>query len=211
MKDNKIPKEVQDKEKRDHYLSIMSQLINVNSTISNSTNNLVSENIDTYNEKHKKSKINNKNSENQESKFSISHLKDKSENLETHKKGFFHITEELKEDEDDMSLKLKRDIVVEKLMFDKSIIIDHEDDIKFTDEIKASIYLSLSRKSRKAILHDCSDENHNHEETFDFNMFHRLIGMRVGENDDNSRITNMDILNLSQKLIESEDCMYYII
>jgi len=106
----------------------------------------------------------------------------------------------LKEDEDDMSLKYKRDIVVSKLMYDKAIIIDHELDMKFSEEVKSSVFLAMSNDSRKVLLNQESEYNQ------EFNTFHRLIGFNLRKEKSYDPITNEDIMNLSQKLIRFKDC-----
>lgn len=187
--------------KLDKYMSVIGQLLHVNSSMSNVAH-AVNDNIDSYKDK-RKTQMNNKTNTNeiQEQKFSIVHLKEKSENFETHKKGFFIITDELDEEEDDMSMKLKREILVSKLMYDRSIIIDKQLQSSVYDSAVASVYLGLSNESRR-ILHDNKYDN---EE--EYNKFHNLIGFnKENTNTSTFQINNENIMNLCSKLLKFDDC-----
>jgi hypothetical protein len=87
-----------------------------------------------------------------ENKFSIRSLLEKSESQETYKKSFFVLTDELKEDDEEMSIKLKREILLNKLVFDKSIINGKVFSDSFSDQAISQIYLALSPESRKILL-----------------------------------------------------------
>jgi hypothetical protein len=187
--------------KLDKYMSVIGQLLHVNSSMSNVAHT-VNDNLDNFNDK-RKTQTNNKanTNEGQEQKFSIVHLKEKSENLETHKKGFFIITDELDEEEDDMSMKLKREILVSKLMYDKSVIIDKQLQSSVYDSAVAEVYLGLSNESRR-VLHDSYYDNGE-----EYNKFHNLIGFNKEKtNTSNFHISNENIMNLCSKLLKFDDC-----
>ena len=187
--------------KLDKYMSLIGQLLHVNSSMSNVAHN-VNDNLDNFNDKRKALANNKANlNEGQDQKFSISHLREKGESLETHKKGFFLITDELDEEEDDMSMKLKREILVSKLMYDRSIIIDKQLQSSVYDSSVASVYLAMSNKSRR-VLNDQYAESDE-----EYNRFHNLIGFNKEKtNTSNFHISNETIMNLCGKLLKFEDC-----
>ena len=62
------------------------------------------------------------------------------------------MSDELKEDNEEMSIKLKREILLNKLIFDKSIINGKIFCDSFNDNAISQIYLALSPESRKILL-----------------------------------------------------------
>ena len=99
----------------------------------------------------------------------------------------------------DMSMKSKRDTVVSKLMFDKSVIVDKYMANGFNDNVLSSIYMALSSDSRKLLLNGYSDSSDNE--------FHRIIGFQKDEYDENAPVTNELILNLCNNFINLTDCI----
>ncbi len=87
-----------------------------------------------------------------ENKFSIRQLLEKSDSQETYKKSFFVLSDELKEDDEEMSIKLKREILLNKLVVDKSMVNGKVFSDSFNDNALSQIYLSLSSESRKILL-----------------------------------------------------------
>lgn len=197
-------KEKESSPKRDHpkvekYMTLIGQLLNFNSSMSN-PGHIAADSIDAFNDKRRNLQSNKNNvNENQEQKFSITQLKDRNENLETHKKGFFVITDELREEEDDMSLKLKREILVGKLMYDKSIIVDKQMQSDFNDGILSSVFLTLSNESRKLLNDQLTDYSH------DYNLFNNLIGWDKEKASKNFQVTNEMIMHMCEKLVKFED------
>ena len=87
-----------------------------------------------------------------ENKFSIRSLLEKSESQETYKKSFFVLSDELKEDDEEMSIKLKREILLNKLVSDKSIINGKVFSDNFNDLAVSQIFLALCPESRKILI-----------------------------------------------------------
>ena len=187
--------------KVEKYLTLISQLLQVNSTMSNQ-NNITTDIIDAYNDKRKNIQNNKNNTlETQETKFSISMIKEKIETNETHKNGFFVITDELKEEqEDDLSLKLRREILVSKLMYDDYVVRPKPLQSNFDDQILTSIYLGLSNLSRKILLDQIS------EKSDEYDSFHRLIGYDKEFSGKDFNVSNEGIMNLCQKFVNFKDC-----
>ena len=79
-------------------------------------------------------------------------LLEKSEGQETYKKSFFVLSDELKEDDEEMSIKLKREILMNKLLYDKSIINGKVFSDSLNDNVLSQLYLALSPESRKILL-----------------------------------------------------------
>ena len=187
-------------QKFDKYMQIVTQLLLVNSNISNATHNVNDNFLEGFQEKRKVT-FNNKNNhgDGQDQKFSITQLRDKSESLVTHKKGFFVIADDLNEDDDEMSLKLKREILVSKLMSDKNIIIDKNLLSNFYDQIWSNVFLSLSNESRRVLVDQ-------YEESIeDYNLFHKIIGFNHERADKSYLVSNEAIIYLCEKLLKFED------
>lgn len=180
-------------------MSFIGNMIRINSTLTNNYNP-VQDNLEHANTDKKTKTQNHKlsNLEEQSSKFSIKNLMEKSESLETHKKGFFIISDELKDDEDDMSIKLKRDILVNKLMYDKSIIIDKQMQGSIHEQVLANLYLSLSNDSRKILLENNTPDS-------EYNVFHNIIGFNKENFEKKDHITNSVILNLCNNFLKIDD------
>jgi hypothetical protein len=180
-------------------------LLQVNSSISNTNNNVTDNIIENFNNEKKKN-LTHKNglNENTESKFSISQLKEKNDSYETHKKGFFMVTDEIRE-EDDISLKIKRDILVSKLMCDKAIIIDKHLRGNFNENVLTSIFLTLSNESRKALLEGCNFNDSNESSNF-----HNLIGFNRSSVKNWNIISNEAIMNMCENFVKLDDCIIII-
>src|SRR5690242_16101637 len=71
--------------KREQFMALIQNLLQVNSNISNNTH-ITTDNIDNHNDKRKALQNSKVQNDTTEQKFSITQLKDKTENLETHKK-----------------------------------------------------------------------------------------------------------------------------
>lgn len=182
------------------YYSLINRIINYNNNLTNSTTHIPLENFG--NDKNYRGLLNKQSvNDNQETKFSVAQFREKTENFETHKKGFFVISDELKEEEDDMSIKLKRDIIVSKLMHDKSIMIDKQLQNNFNDNVLASVYLSLSHDSRKLLIDNYSESMNEY-----YNGFHNMIGFQSGTVISNLTINNDTIINMCNNFIRMEDC-----
>lgn len=192
-KDDNQKKEIP---KLDKYMSIIGQLLHLNSNLSNVAHS-TSENMENFDKR--KAQLNNKNAQAEnEQKFSISQLRDKNDLHESHKKGFFVLKDELDQEDDDIYIKLKREILVSKLMYDKSIIIDRQFQSNIYDLVLTGIFLTLSNDSRKILL----DEYNMSPD--DFNMIHSLIGYDKEKLSNN--IGNETISHLCQKFVSIEDC-----
>lgn len=183
--------------KVEQYFRHIKNLLNINNTLNNANGNLSDNLNDKFSDKKNKNNGNNKqiSLEAGESKFSISSIINKTECFDTYKKGFFSVSEEIKDEEEESSLKHKRDTLMSKLMIDKSIIIDSKLMETFEDKISTSLFLSMSSESRQNLF--------GNPET-DFNLFHSLIGFNT-EEAYASPITNELVLNLCNNFIRIDD------
>ena len=112
------------------------------------------------------------------------------------------------EDDEETSYKMKKEILLSKLMCDKSIINDKTFANSFVDNVITLIYLSLSPESRKLILDkQCGIKNRN-VETESNTFFHHLIGFNQENFLKNPVITNETILYLCNNILKNEDCNY---
>ena len=143
----------------------------MNNSLNNSTLLPVENHLIEFQEKKKIQTFKNNLNENQEIKFSVMQLREKLENLETHRKCFFVLSDEIKDEDDEVSIKLKRDILVSKLMWDKTIITEKKFASTYEENLLTSTFLTLSSASRKTLIDNYSDTNF--QESFDF---HSLIG-----------------------------------
>jgi hypothetical protein len=180
-------------------MSMMGHLLHINSSLSNNNNHTQEHIMENFTDKKAKNQLQSKNTnnENTEQKFSIRSLLEKSEVMETHKKAFFVLSDEVKDDEDDLSVKLKRDLVVNKLMYDKSIILDKHLQTGFNDKVLATVYLALSNESRKLMTETVQG---------DFNNFHSIIGFKPNSDSNEIPVNNETIINLCNYFIRMEDC-----
>jgi hypothetical protein len=176
-------------------------------SLNNNTHIQVENPLVEFNEKKKIQTFKNNQNDNQETKFSILQLKEKLDNLETHKKCFFVISDEIKDEEDEVSIKLKRDILVNKLFWDQTIITEKKLENTFEESLLTSTFLTLSNDSRKALMENFSD---NTQENFDF---HSLIGFDKLDNTggisvygDFNPAANESILNICEKFLRMDDC-----
>ena len=87
-----------------------------------------------------------------ENKFSVTHLLLKSESQETYKKSFFVLSDELKEDDEEMSIKLKREILLNKLLYNKSCFKGKVFSDSLNDNVITEIQMALSPESRKMLI-----------------------------------------------------------
>jgi hypothetical protein len=125
------------------------------------------------------------------------------ETLEAHRKSFFAIYDELKDEEDDeTSVKMKRDIIVEKLMIDRRVIVDRYLASGYTDKILSSLFTALSRESRKILIENSND---------DYNIFHSIIGFDKEQVSKNMQISNDLIINLCNKFVKLNDRIIILI
>lgn len=100
----------------------------------------------------------------QENKFSIRQVLDKSQNQETYQKSFFVLSEDLNEEHEEMSSKLKRDFVLKRIISDRKIISNKliperfNRDVKpnekseidiFNEKMICEIYSGMSAESRE--------------------------------------------------------------
>ena len=109
-------------------------------------------------------------------------------------KTFFIINDEL-QDKELMTTKMKREIVLSKLMFDRSVIIDKYMATSFNDKVISCIYKALSAESRKVIMSETTNRE-----------FHKIIGFSKATFDKASPITNELILNLCNNFVNLTDC-----
>jgi hypothetical protein len=98
---------------------------------------------------------------------------------------------------------MKRDIVVSKLMYDKSMVVDKYMANSFNDRALGSMYTALSAESRKYLLN-----GYNYILEDDTNSFHKLIGFRRDDVDLNAPVTNELILNLCNNFVTLDDLNY---
>ena len=92
------------------------------------------------------------NLDNKSSKFSINSIKNDQSNL-SYKKAFFVISEQV-DDDVDISLKIKRETLVNKLMYNRDIKFEKRLSTDFKDEIMNSIFLTLSQESREKVYNE---------------------------------------------------------
>ena len=100
-----------------------------------------------------------------DNKFSIRQILDKSDNQEGYRKSFFVLSEDLKEEDEEMSNKLKRELLIKRLISDKLIITDkllpdklnklkkkHKEKTEvdiFNENVVSQIYIGVSPESRE--------------------------------------------------------------
>lgn len=179
----------------DRLLHLVTNLVNLNTeqNLNTNTQRQLGEFIDLKNmDKNKKYMENKQNlNEQQESRFSIRQLFEKNENQLIHKKNFFVIANELKEDDEDISIKIKREVLLNKLINDKCIVHEHAFNQDFHDKISNELYLGLSMDSRKFLL--------NEPDEISFRQIHELIDF---DEKNCSSITNDVIMNLCNGFIK---------
>jgi hypothetical protein len=179
----------------DRLLNLVTNLVNINTEHNLNTNatRQMGELVDLKNLDKTKRFIDNKQNinEQQESRFSIRQLLEKNENQLIHKKNFFVISDELKEDDEDISIKIKREILMNKLINDKGIVNEHAFNQDFHDKISNELYLGLSMDSRKFLLSE-PDE-------ITFKQIHELIEF---DEKQKTNISNEIILNLCNGFIK---------
>jgi hypothetical protein len=101
--------------------------------------------------------------------------------------------------EEELSPKRMRDVVVSKLLFDQSIVIDKCMADNFNDKVLSSLYNALSLKSRTILSNGYENQT---------NEFHRLIGFDKDSIKPDTPITNGIILNLCNGFICLDDCKH---
>lgn len=138
------------------------------------------------------------NNDQQDSRFSIANLLAKNENPLIHKKNFFVISDEIREDDEDISVKMKREVLLNKLINDKGIVHEHAFNQEFHDKVSNELYLGLSMDSRKFLLSE-PDE-------ITYRQFHELIDF----DNRSTNITNDIIMNLCNGFIKLSDCIFLI-
>ncbi len=176
-------------------------------SLNNNTHIQVENPLIEFTEKKKIQTFKNQN-ENIETKFSILQLKEKSDNLETHKKCFFVISDEIKDEEDEVSIKIKRDILVSKLFWDQAIITEKKLESTFEESLLTSTYLTLSNNSRKALMENYSEntqDNLNFQSLIGFEKFETIEGANCSSVNFNP-VTNESILNICEKFLKMDDC-----
>lgn len=198
-KDNKEQKENKDKDKEKLLLKSIEALLNEgnnqNIYITQTINNQLPEEIS----KKAESKQGNQESE---SKFSIKSFLDKydkSENLLSQKKNFFVLSNDLKENNEDISLKMKREILKNKLISDKDMVMEHEFNEDFHEKVSNELYLGLSIESRKYLTES-------RDELF-YKKIYQLIGHNADEMKKNCLISNEIIMNLCSGFISLNDIL----
>jgi hypothetical protein len=100
------------------------------------------------------------------------------------------------EEDNETSVKMKRDIIVDKLMIDRRIIVDNYMASGYTDRILSSLWTALSRESRKILVENSTD---------DYNIFHSIIGFDKERVSKNMQISNDLIFNLCNKFVRLND------
>jgi hypothetical protein len=164
------------------YMLVMRNLLNYNSTSQDAA----------YLDKQQVAK--NKSNKNADGKdtFSIRSIKN-DQSQKSYKNAFFLITDPVKEDED-ITLKIKRETLISKLMDIPNIKTEKSLVNNFHGSVLNSLYLTLSRDSRK-VLDFHSDSNN------DF-LFDKVIGYNQNTfTDVKQRVKNETILYLCEKLI----------
>ncbi len=94
---------------------------------------------------------------------------------------------------------MKRDIIVEKLMIDRRVIVDNYMATSYTDKILSSLFTGLSRESRKILIENNPD---------DYNIFHSIIGFDKEQVSKNMQINNDLIFNFCNKFVRLDDRIY---
>jgi hypothetical protein len=164
------------------YMGVMRNLLNYNSTTQDAS----------YLDKQQvaKNKIN-KNADGKDT-FSIRNIKN-DQSQKSYKNAFFLITDPVKEDED-ITLKIKRETLISKLMDIPNIKTEKSLVSSFHGSVLNSLYLTLSRDSRKVL-------DFNSDSTNDF-LFDKIIGYNDNTfSDIKHRVKNETILYLCEKLI----------
>lgn len=144
--------------------------------------------------KDKNKKIEKQTNDNQESRFSIKQLLEKNDNPLIHKKNFFVISDEIKDEDEDLNIKMKREILVNKLLLDKNIMHEHCFNQNFHDRISNELYLALSLEARRFLFSE--------QDEIAYKQIHALIGYDETSN----VITNDVILNICNGFIKLSSC-----
>jgi hypothetical protein len=86
-------------------------------------------------------------------KFSIKHLLNKNDVQETYKKNFFILSDELKEEDEEMSVKVKRQILLNKMLTSKSILSKKSNSsLPILEKLINQLYIDYSPDSRKILI-----------------------------------------------------------
>jgi len=87
----------------------------------------------------------------QENKFSIRQVLDKSTDQESYQKSFFVLSEDLNEEHEEMSSKLKREFVLKRIISDRKIISNNLIPEKFNRNIRPSEKTEIDLFNEKMI------------------------------------------------------------
>ena len=193
-----------------HYKKLIKDIINDNQEKK-------SENIIGEEKENKELKDSKNNKEIRENRFSIRNLLEKNNNQLSFKKNFFVISNEIDNNED-ISWKIKKDILQTKMMNDKLILNDNTFNKNFYDKISNEIYLGFSSEARYYLNNiSVKDDDNNilNKEMFDNNKYnfkeiHNLIKFKKEDYSlgSNTVISNNMIMNLCSGFIKLNDSKY---
>jgi len=136
----------------------------------------------------------------EENTFSIRNLLENKviDVYKTYKKSFFSLSNNL-EDDDSTSMLSKRELVVSKLISDKSIMNERTYFDGLYDKLINQIYLAFSCDSRKILKNELDeDESEIH------NYLYHLIKFNKDDKSKKTIITNDMILHLNSKILNAK-------
>lgn len=153
-------------------------------------------------DKSKNKSVQNKNlvNENQENKFSIKSILERGIDQVIDKKNLLVLSDEICDDDIYITNK-KVEILLSKMMYDKTLINDKTFANNFNDLLISQIYMCLSPESKKLLLENVKKE----EEQDIISYFHNLIGFSYEKFMENQVITNDILMNINSNIIKIED------
>ena len=189
--------------KLQHNMDKLADLVNNNHQSNNDNLSTNKRNLDFSDnkkvDKNKKFSTENKllSNDNQETRFSVKSLLEKNENQLPHKKNFFVISNELKDDNEDISWKMKREILINKLITDKHIVHEHAFNQEFHDKLSNEIFIGLSLESRKFLSGTPDDVS--------YKQVHEIIDFNRDYFKSKIQVNNDTIMNLCSGFIKLKD------
>jgi hypothetical protein len=141
-------------------------------------------------------------SENAESRYSQKVFADK--NIDRIKKLTL-LSDEI-DDENQYSEKKKIEMILDMLMYDRSLLSDRTFSNSFTDQLISQIYISLSPEARKLVVEKYIVFNYyrvTDQETLLY--FHNLIGFNLESFKENPEMSNDTLMNICNNIIRIED------
>jgi hypothetical protein len=120
-------------------------------------------------------------------------------------KSLMILSDEIIEDDEESESK-KIEILLDKMLVDKSLINDKTFSSNFNEYLISQIYIALSPEAKKLV----TEKKAGKRSDIDTSYFYNLIGFNYDKFLENPVITNDILMNINNNIIKIEDCKFFL-